>query len=394
MGTTKLMKRYILLFFIGGVVGFVVFKFTSSTEPTLKPKELMSSTAKCSIGDQSKKAEDTPNIKDLALMRLDDKYYTKELLPKNIQRTLYKIENERFQQVSGYLQEFAVRLALSKMNGQTENVPALDQLLPKVDITDAQMGKFFNENKGKFPPNVTFAMMKAQIKDYLHNRNFASMFSNEVKILESSKRLEILVDRPIAPMITLAIDKFPSLGNSDSKNTLIEVSDYMCGHCQGVHAEVRKVVEMMKNKLKFVQINFSLNPGGQSGTLIRGAYCANAQGADKFWKYHNLTFEAMAHEEHDHSKHDHSKHDHSKHGEEDRAKNLQKAIKLAKNSGLDVKKFKLCINSDESMGHIRETNNMLSKAGISSTPTFFLNNRKLEVGHKGLMSALIENLIK
>ena len=68
-------------------------------------------------------------------------------------------------------------------------------------------------------------------------------------------------------------------------------------------------------------------------------------------------------------------------------------MKLAKEVGADEGKFKTCLTSEDSKTAILANNDRLSKVGVHSTPTFFLNNKRVIIGPEGLEKAL-EKLIQ
>jgi protein-disulfide isomerase len=185
----------------------------------------------------------------------------------------------------------------------------------------------------------------------------------ELATLKKEGRYRNFLVRPIAPEVNINIEGYPFQGPKDAKFVLVEASDYTCGHCKTTHPEVKKVLEKHKGKIKFVQMNFALQPHGLSGKLVAGAWCAQKQG--KFWDYHNLAFE---------------------HEFDTKDFNAEGIAKVAK---LDMKKFKKCTEDKAADDFIHKTNDMLSAVGVNGTPSFFLNNKKL-VLRAGLEQAVNE----
>ena len=77
------------------------------------------------------------------------------------------------------------------------------------------------------------------------------------------------------------------------------------------------------------------------------ALCAQDQG--KFWAYHNVLFEnqsALAEKDH---------------------------LKYAKDLGMDTKAFEECLKSGKKAAEVRKDMEEGIKAGVNSTPTFFIN---------------------
>ena len=123
--------------------------------------------------------------------------------------------------------------------------------------------------------------------------------------------------------------------------------------------------------IKLVQMNFSLNPAGLSGQLIKGAYCAQEESLEAFWKYHNAAFEYQ--------------------GDPKKMEELS-ASKVAKVAGIDLKKFETCLKGQAASDSLNKTNALLQSKGVNSTPSFFFNNKKLVLQAKGLTKAIEEEM--
>ncbi|MEK6625180.1 MAG: thioredoxin domain-containing protein [Bdellovibrionota bacterium] len=293
----------------------------------------------------------------------------------------YNDQAQSYQKTRGIIEDFALRLSLSKTQ-DTKILPQLEELLPSNKVTESEIKAFYNEKKASIPPQVTYDQVRPQIENFLRSQKLATMAATQIRQLESSGRFKLLLSAPVPPVASLETNSYPSLGPKDAKYTLVEASDYMCGHCQQVHPEVKQVLEKFKDKIKFIQINYSLNPAGMSGTWIRGAYCVAQEDQEKFWKYHHAAFAKQSSEIHDHSAH--------QHGEppEDPAANLKKARDVAQTVGIDLKKFDKCIDSEAAKEYVTKTNQMLSGNGVSGTPTFFLNNVKVQMTQLGLTKTI------
>ncbi|HAZ13119.1 MAG: hypothetical protein A2X86_10015 [Bdellovibrionales bacterium GWA2_49_15] len=354
--------------FVGILVGFLTFRPVGIEAPT----KLSAGLGSCSSGTVPA---------DGALFTLDGKNYSREQLPGELKDLYYNDQFQSYQKTRGIVEDLALRLALSKSE-DLKTLPQLEALLPGGKVSDSEVKKFYEEKKASIPPQVTYEQVKPQIENFLRAQKLASLASLELKRLEANGRFKFLVAAPVPPVANIETASYPTLGPKDAKFTLVEASDYMCGHCQQIHPEVKKVLEKFKDKIKFVQINYSLNPNGMSGTWIRGAYCAEKENQEKFWKYHNAAFEKQSTEVHDHSAH--------AKGEpaEDLSANLKKARDVALTVGLDLKKFDACIDSQAAKEHVLKTNQMLSGNGVGGTPTFFLNNVKLQMTHAGLGEAI------
>jgi protein-disulfide isomerase len=208
----------------------------------------------------------------------------------------------------------------------------------------------------------------------MQERQGAEQVRLEVENFEKKGRLKILAKAPVAPLVNLELTGLPFKGAENSKVVVVEASDYLCPHCRHAIDEVEKVLKEYSGKVKFVQANFALRPTGLSGALVRGAWCANKQGNDAFWKYHEKAF-AVPQE-----------------AATPVSPNTEKAfadtaIKVAQDAGINVKDFETCLASEDSKKGMEANNSKLTSVGVTGTPTFFVNNRK--IGAPGNLSSAI-----
>ena len=302
-----------------------------------------------------------------ALFELDGKNYTADDFSSTFKNRYFEAQNESYLKESGLVDEMALTLALAankEIKVDLKDPPKMQELLPMPSVTDEEVTKFYNENKGRLPPNTKIDTIKGQIKKYLAQQGVGKTYIEELAKLKDKGRYRNFLIRPIAPEVSINTDGYPSIGPKDAKFVLVEASDYTCGHCKKMHPEVKEVLKKHGKKLKFVQMNFALQPHGLSGKLIIGAYCAQKQ--NKFWEYHNAAFDG-----------------------EIETKNFN-ADGIAKVAKLDMKKFAVCIKDKKSDEIIHKTNDMLSGVGVHGTPSFFLNNKKLVLRGKTLDQAVTE----
>lgn len=364
------MLKSILLFLVPAL-------FISCNQQTQKAASFEGSGAStCSSG--AGQTQDGP------LFTVDGTSVNYSQLPEDLKQIYFRIENEAYMKKQNILKEFALRVHLSKKQGKFSNltnVPNLEAVMEMKEPTEAEIKKFYEENKDKLPPQATYEMMKPRLAEYLKGQDGAKNFMTQVEKLEKNGSLVINLVAPMAPELNIDTAKFPKTGNVNSKISVVEVSDYMCGHCQRAHPAVKEILKKYSNDISFTQINFSLNEQGMSGTYVRGAYCAQTLNNDTFWKYHHKAFE-VASKPHDHSAPGHS------HGEGNDQEAMDAIKEIASAIGFKFEEFEKCLNSDVAKKFVAETNAMLAGKGINSTPTFIVNNKKLEMGIQELETAI------
>ena len=154
-----------------------------------------------------------------------------------------------------------------------------------------------------------------------------------------------LIQKPVA-----AVEH--AKGNLDSKNIVVEYSDFQCPACGAAYPEVKKLLAS-KADVKFVYKHFPLRSiHANAQKAAEAGECATEQ--DKFWEMHDIMFENQ--------------------------KKLSVAeLKIyAEQIGLDAEKFSACLDSGRTAGIVEANFQEGLGKGVGATPTFFVNGQKLE----------------
>ncbi|SMF12924.1 DsbA family protein [Pseudobacteriovorax antillogorgiicola] len=309
------------------------------------------------------------------LFMIEGKTYGRDDLGSDFQSKLYNVERESFHKKEGILKEQALRIALAKDKSDLSKLPPLDELLPEPTVSDADMKAFFEENKARLPPNANFEQFKDRIAMFMKQQKKGEGFQEKWHDLEHDGKIKLLVRAPIAPVVSIPVEKYPSMGEASAKNVLVEISDYLCPHCQQIHSSVKQAMKDLGSDIRLVQINFALRPDKLSGSLIEGGFCAAQQGQEQFWKYHNAAFEG-------------------KWGSMNDSADAAKAMEVAKTAGIDTGKFETCMGTPAPKEFVKSTNELIASLGVTGTPTFFLNNRRISMPHGGDVTAAIKDSLK
>lgn len=152
----------------------------------------------------------------------------------------------------------------------------------------------------------------------------------------------------------------------EKKNILIEYSDFQCPACKGAH-DFLKTIEAsgspdfaVTKKVTFAYRHFPLSQIHNKANVA--AYAAEAAGKqNKFFEMANLIFDNQSTWE--------------------KSNDPQKEYfsKYAKELGLDVDKFNKDADSTEVKDRVAVDLKEAEQMGVDSTPTFFLNGKKVEV---------------
>ena len=140
-------------------------------------------------------------------------------------------------------------------------------------------------------------------------------------------------------------------GIENSPVTIIEYSDYQCPYCARAEATIKDVLDEYGSKIYFVYKDFPLPFHNNAQKAAEASRCALEQG--KYWEYHDLLFENQ------------------------QSLDSNSLKKYAKNMGLEEAKFSNCLDSNKYADAVKQDIGEGQKAGVSGTPTFFVNGEIL-----------------
>jgi protein-disulfide isomerase len=147
---------------------------------------------------------------------------------------------------------------------------------------------------------------------------------------------------------------FPAKGAANAPVTMVEYSDYGCGHCQAFELESLPILETAyidTGKVRFVVHPYYLgNP--QMGQAAQAAWCAADQG--KFFEYHHALFQDVQ-----------------------ATSSPETLIQLAASLGLNRDTFAQCLSSGQHYNDVEKARSAAEKRGVNSTPSFYINNRRV-----------------
>lgn len=209
------------------------------------------------------------------------------------------------------------------------------------------------------------AEQKQQVEDYLKGRNQRAVLERIIAEGYSSGSLKVLLKEPEEPLFDVKIteDDFVRYGpsnddikpmgcKSDCPITIVEYSEFECPFCAKVIPDIKRILTEYKGKVRWSMRDFplSFHPRAKPAAVV--AHCAGHQG--KFWHMYSKLFENQ-----------------QKLGDED-------FVKYAKDIGVYNKKYKDCVaNPAPVLAKIDENMNTGAEVGVSGTPAFFVNGRRL-----------------
>ena len=150
-------------------------------------------------------------------------------------------------------------------------------------------------------------------------------------------------------------------GSPDAPFTIVEFSDFECPACGHAFGDLRNLVRT-RSDVKLVFRHFPLDSRcnremkqqlhPDACQAAAAAECAGQQ--DRFWEYHDLLFEHQ------------------------KALDRDSLFRYARDLGLDITQFRTCLDDPATMARIAEDVSAGAHLGIESTPTIFINGRRIQ----------------
>ncbi len=164
-------------------------------------------------------------------------------------------------------------------------------------------------------------------------------------------------------------------GNADSKVKLVEYGDFQCPYCAQYYTIVQQVVQKYQDKIAFQFRNLPLNQIHQNAYAgARAAEAASEQG--KFWEMYDILYQKQ-----------------SEWSESTSANTYFDTY--AQQLGLNLAQFKKDFASSKINDRINADKDEFNKTGEPlSTPTFFLNGKKIQATSVDEFSKLIDAALK
>jgi len=182
----------------------------------------------------------------------------------------------------------------------------------------------------------------------------------------------------------------PTLGSTNAKVSVLIFEDFQCPYCaiyegneiggaqydaiRGVSGKIRTDYIDAGKSVKLTPVILSFL-GEESVRAAEAAFCADDQG--KFWQYHDYAF--------------------GKHTGHENAGTLSDANlkQFAVDLGLDTAAFNACFDAGKYADKVAQiTTDASDKAGVSSTPTIFVNGKQVSPEYASVKAAIDAALAK
>ncbi|HSE82929.1 MAG TPA: DsbA family protein [Thermodesulfobacteriota bacterium] len=172
-------------------------------------------------------------------------------------------------------------------------------------------------------------------------------------------------------MDQISLKNVPVKGDKNAKVTIVEYSDFQCPFCSKASDMLPKILQEYKGKVKIFYKQFPLPTHQWAMNAAIASVCTyRVGGNDSFWKFHDLVFD--------------------KQQEITDQKSKEQLKGIAKQLGVDEKKYDACLNSPDVAARVQSDINEGQSIGVNSTPTFIINGLPVPGADYDRVKAAIE----
>ena len=222
-----------------------------------------------------------------------------------------------------------------------------------MEPTEAEIDTHYHQNKSRYGTQ-TLAQATPRIISSLRSQRMAAAREEYMSSLRSKYDVRVLIE---PPRVEVSVDDDASRGPADAPVTIVAFSDYQCPYCGRAESTVAEVMSKYGDKVRFVYRDYPLSFHQNAEIASTGAECAEDQG--KLWEMHVAMFANQ------------------------RRLGANDLVQTAGDLGLDVARFKTCLDSGEYKEEVQNDFLDGQKYGVTGTPTFFINGIMM-VGAQGV----------
>jgi protein-disulfide isomerase len=213
----------------------------------------------------------------------------------------------------------------------------------------AEAEQIYEQNRLRLPQGMSKEQALAELMVRMRMRDVERRRGAYRKELMAKYGVRILLEPPRTEL-TIPTDA-PSLGAPNAAVTIVEFADYQCPYCHRAQTVVEELIKRYEGKLRLVHRDFPLGNHPRAEPASIAARCAGEQG--RFWEYHRGLLRGG-----------------TDFGDAD-LRTRAEALKL------DLAAFAACQARPGGADPIRASAAEGERLGVTATPTFFVNGRRL-----------------
>lgn len=224
-----------------------------------------------------------------------------------------------------------------------------------VEPTEAELREEF-ERFSRQVPSATFEAARPHLRREILEARKDTRQRAFLRELQAAAGLKMTLEFPDIPRVDIPVeDHDPVLGPPDAPVTIIEFAGFQCYYCKRVQHVLTRLVDDYGGKVRVVFKDFPLGGHARAEEAAVAAHCAGDQGA--FWPMATVLLDNQALLDHDH------------------------LHAYAQDLGLDVDAWDRCMDEERWPAMIHADVVAGREAGVTATPTFFVNGLMMSGAH-------------
>ena len=286
--------------------------------------------------------------RSVTFKELDERWRAAD--PADQTETIQKLYDGRRNALEGIVADILLAEA-AKARGLSQEAYVQSEISKRVKpVGDAEVAAFYQNNVGQMQGRSLEVMAPAITRYLTEEQEQTARTALVTELRKTGPAVRVMMDAPRFE-IELA-DSDPSIGNSKAPVTIIEFSDFQCPFCLRVAPTLKKIRAAYGDKVRVVWKDFPLTQiHPQAFKAGEAGHCAAEQG--KFWEYHDQLFG----------------------NQQSLTPDDLKTYAAA--SGLDAERFNSCLDMSKQAEVVRDGVAQGTRLGINSTPTIFVNGRRV-----------------
>ena len=247
----------------------------------------------------------------------------------------------------------------------TANALLEAEVKPK-QITEEEARAFHTENKERV--SGEFNATKDSILRYLQQIEVRRAERVFVEKLRAAASIQTFLVAPEPPVFSITTADQPSKGNAAAAVTIIAFTDYQCPACAETHQTLERLVKEYGNRVRLVARDFPLVQHTQAFKAAEAAEAAREQG--KYWEYVEVLLRNQS------------------------ALEVAKLKDYASELNLDRGRFDQALATGKFADTVQRDIQDGLKLGVDSTPTLFINGRRVADKSYPALKAIIDTALK
>ena len=245
---------------------------------------------------------------------------------------------------------------LLSMEATRQGISAKDLIKNNIDdavsVSEEEIQKVYESNQKGQLAEIPYEKVKEQLSTLLKSEKKKLRRQEFLTQLKQSHNVSFSLPKPLSLTLEDNPRNGPVKGPAEAALTVVIFTDFECPFCSKAYQQIKDLLARHPQDVRFVFRHFPSDTHKNAHTAAYAAACAHLQG--KFWQYADLLFKNQ------------------------RNLGFIKLYDYARQVGLDMEKFKQCMESERAKEIVDADVAEGLELGISTTPTLFFNGHFLK----------------